>query len=62
MTRAAGALVGACLQFEGLVNSHNGGRNNSTQLDMVLQKLWVLCLDLQTAAKRERANVAVSVF
>jgi hypothetical protein len=49
-------LIGAGLQFRGLVHYHHGRKHGSLQSDMVLEKeLRVLHLDLQ-AAERERVT------
>ena len=52
-------LIRAGLQFRGLVHHHHGGKHDSMQADMVLEKeLKLLNLDQQAEGRREPPDLA----
>jgi hypothetical protein len=51
-------LIGAGLQFQGLVHYQNGGKHGGMQADIVLEEVRVLHPDPQETGRREILGLA----
>jgi hypothetical protein len=55
-------LIGASLQFRGLVHYHHGGKHGGMQADTVLEEqLRVLHLDQQAAGRECHTGIGLSI-